>query len=388
MTTSPPDESPGIRWAKIFLVTIFMVLLWLPTLDTFFHLDQSPAFNEKRLPATWPQRKPGLAGLQQYSGGLEAYFNDHFGFRNQLIHWHFDWQQAVFSMGRHDVVVNGRPDVITGQSIWMFYNEDGMHMAENFQGTRQFSPAALASLQRLHEERRDWLARRGIKYLFVVAPDKQTIYPENVPAWLKSRRQPTKLDQFIGYMREHSTVDVPDLRPALREAKRIAPTYYKTDTHWNAFGSFIASKEIVQALPDKSGNEPLSANSFEFKKTSFEQGDLANMLGMDVRENDLALVPKTNLPPMMETIGHYGNLTPNRSTTNATAQGVCVVFSDSFGPALIPFLGYRFNTVNCFWNPGGFDTNIIARLKPDVVISEIVERHFNESDAGPVDHAR
>lgn len=381
MTTPPPDESPGIRWPKIFLVTIFMVLLWLPTLDTFFHLDQSLAFNEKRLPATWPQCKPGLAGLQQYSVGLEAYFNDHFGFRNQLIHWHFDWQQAVFSMGRHDVVVNGRPDVITGQSIWMFYNEDRMHMAENFQGTRQFSSAALASLQRLHEERRDWLAQRGIKYLFVVAPDKQTIYPEYMPAWLKSMRQPTKLDQFIGYMREHSTVDVLDLRPALREAKGIAPTYYKTDTHWNAFGGFIASKEIVRALPDKSGIELLSSNSFEFKKTSFNQGDLANMLGMDVRENDLALVPKTNLPPIMETKAHYGNLIPFRSTTNATARGACVVFSDSFGPALIPFLGYRFNTVTCFWNGGGFDTNIIARLRPEVVISEIVERHFNESDA-------
>ncbi|HWY32346.1 MAG TPA: hypothetical protein VNX46_16405 [Candidatus Acidoferrum sp.] len=381
MTTPPSDESPGTRWPKIVLVTIFMVLLWLPTLDTFFHLDQSPAFNEKRLPATWPQCKPGLAGLQQYSKGLEAYFNDHFGYRNQLIHWHFDWQQAVFSMGKHDVIVSSRQDVITGQNIWMFYNENQMHMAENFQGTRQFSAAALARLQRLHEERRDWLAQRGIKYVFVVAPDKQTIYPEHLPAWLKSKRQPTKLDQFIGYMREHSTVDVPDLRPVLREAKRIAPTYYKTDTHWNAFGGFTASQEIVEALPDESGIELISSNSFEFKKTSFKQGDLASLLGMYVREDDLVLVPKTNLPPMTETLDHQGNLTPIWSTTNATARGACVVFSDSFGPALIPFLGYRFNTITCIVNGGGFDTNIIARLSPEVVISEIVERHFNESGA-------
>jgi hypothetical protein len=30
--------------------------------------------------------------------------------------------------------------------------------------------------------------------------------------------------------------------------------------------------------------------------------------------------------------------------------------------------------------PGGFDTKIIAETKPNVVISEIVERHFNTSD--------
>jgi alginate O-acetyltransferase complex protein AlgJ len=381
MTTPPPVKSPGARWPKIVLVIIFMVLLWSPTLDTVFHLDRSPAFNEKRLPAPWPQYKPGLAGLQQYSNGLEAYFNDHFGFRNQLIHWHSDWQQAVFSMGRHDVIVSSRHDVIAGQNIWMFYSEDQMHMVENFQGTRQFSAAALAGLQRLHEERRDWLARRGIQYMFVVAPDKQTIFSEYLPAWLKSKRQPTKLDQFIGYMREHSTVDVPDLRPVLLEAKRIAPTYYKTDTHWNAFGGFIASKEIVKALPDKSGIGLLSSNSFEFKKTPFEQGDLAGMLGIYVRENDLTLVPKTNLPPMTETRDYQGNFTPIYSTTNATARGTCVVFSDSFGRALVPFLGYRFNTVTCFRSAGGFDTNLIARLRPEVVISEIVERRFNESAA-------
>jgi len=99
-----------------------MALLWLPTLDALFHFDQSPAFNEKRPPAAWPQCKPGLGGLQQFARGLEAYFNDHFGFRKQLIHWHIQWQLALFDEGTSDVMM--------GENGWLYFNERGMHVAD------------------------------------------------------------------------------------------------------------------------------------------------------------------------------------------------------------------------------------------------------------------
>ncbi|MEI9865253.1 MAG: hypothetical protein WDN00_12025 [Limisphaerales bacterium] len=45
------------------------------------------------------------------------------------------------------------------------------------------------------KKRRDWLAKRGIAYLFVVAPDKHSIYPEELPGWAVKVRPQTKLDQ-------------------------------------------------------------------------------------------------------------------------------------------------------------------------------------------------
>jgi len=255
-----------------------------------------------------------------------------------------------------------------------------MHLVENFQGLRPFSTQELAELERLHEARRDWLAERGGQYLFVVAPDKQSIYPDLLPGWLKPTGRPTKLDQFFNYMRENSRVAVPDLRPALRAARQISTTYYKTDSHWNSFGGFVASEELAKILPGKFGSKPLSVDSFEFRKTPVIRGDLATLLGVYIAEDDLVLTPKTNLPPVMETVENSEYTVPTYHTTNLTARGSCVVFRDSFGSALLPFLGYHFKTVDYYWSPGGFDTNIIARVKPDVVISEIVERHFNESD--------
>jgi alginate O-acetyltransferase complex protein AlgJ len=170
------------------------------------------------------------------------------------------------------------------------------------------------------------------------------------------------------------------LRPALRTAKRIAPTYYQTDSHWNTFGGFIASEEIIQALAKRdSGFQPLDRDSFELEKRPLDQGDLALMLGGYMPETDLELRPKTNLPPLTETVLKPDSITPTTFTSNSRGEGTCLVFRDSFGPALKPFLGYHFKKTGYYWAPGGFETNTIEEIKPTVVISEIVERHFNAS---------
>jgi len=370
MTIRLPTNLKVPRRGNVVLATVFMVLLWLPTFDTLFHFDHSPAFNEKRLPAPFPHFEPGSDGIKKYLRGLESYFNDHFGFRNQLIHWHIQLRLALFNSGRNDVLM--------GKDGWLYCASDAEHMAEHYQSLLQFSPRELSDLQNLLERRRDWLARRGIEYLFVVAPDKQSIYPEYLPSWRAPVRHQTKLDQFIGYMQSHSTVTILDLRPALRDAKRIAPTYYKTDSHWNNWGGFVACQEIGKTLekciPDL---KPLPWDSFELKEDQFEMGDLARMLGVVAAEDDITPLPKTNLPVLVETSPNAKLSYPTYFTSNPNATRKCIVFRDSFGDALKPYLGYYFKQVCYVPGRGDMDASLIEEMKPQVVISEIVERDFN-----------
>ena len=39
-----------------------------------------------------------------------------------------------------------------------------------------------------------------------------------------------------------------DLRPALKAARQDQDVYYKTNTHWNGYGAFIAYTTIINAL--------------------------------------------------------------------------------------------------------------------------------------------
>jgi hypothetical protein len=370
MTNVPPTILKKSRWGNVVLAAVFITLLWLPTFDTLFHFDHSPAFNEKRLPAQFPQFEPGLDGLKNYLRGLGSYYNDHFGFRNQLIHLHIQARLALFNTGGNYVLI--------GKDGWLFCSSDAEHMTEHYQGLLQFSAQELLDLKNMLERQRDWLAQRGVEYIFVVAPNKQSIYPENLPSWLTPARHHTKLDQFIDYMHSHSTVAILDLRPALRAAKQIAPDYYKTDTHWNNWGGFVACQEIGKTLeksiPDL---KPLPLDSFELKKEQFEVGDLARMLGVVVTEDDITPMPKTNLPSLKETAPTPKFSYPAYFTTNPNATGMCLVFRDSFGDALKPYLGYYFKQVCYVPARGNIDTNLIEKTKPQVVISEIVERDFN-----------
>ena len=368
------------RWANVSLIMLFLVMLWLPTLDTVFHLDYSTLPRENRTLARFPELKPGLEGLKKFIAGLDAYFNDHFGWRNRLIHL-----QRRLELGLFPEKSGPSSGVIVGRNGWFFWKENGT--IENYEGSRRFSPQYLADWQALLEHRRDQLAQLGIKYIFVVAPDKQSIYSEELPVWLKKVRPDTKLDQFFAYMRTHSTVDVVDLRPALRTARQIAPTYYQTDIHWNYFGGFVASQEIIKHLSKQlPGLEPLSSASFKLENKPIPCSHLAAWAEADVNENcAVFLSPKPYLPPLElsaeppEYITSFVDL-----TRNSRASGSALVHCDSFGDGLAPFLGYHFGKVS-YYHCLPLSEKLIRQEKPDIVITEILEKTFDESNPNGFD---
>jgi alginate O-acetyltransferase complex protein AlgJ len=257
-------------------------LLWAPTLDSFFNLDHFRQPGENRLPAPFPKwHEASLVEAQKYIGGLDDYFSDHFGFRKQLIRWFQNWKIGLF----HDRSVY---KVLIGPNHWLFIGEQ--QMVEHYLGIMKFTPQQLQAWQRVLEKRRDWLAARGVKYLFVLAPDKQDIYPEELPAWLRNAApasRETKLDQFLKYMQEHSTVEILDLRPPLLAAKKIAPTYLQNDTHWNWFGGFVACQEVIKTLTKQFPDlPPLRLEDFTWTNMPATSGDLARMLGSDAPEKN------------------------------------------------------------------------------------------------------
>src|SRR5580693_8954928 len=124
MNPAPDNLRPRRPWVDYILIAVFMSLLWTPTLDSFFKLDHSRPPGENRLPAPfpeWPHACPGDA--QKFLGGLESYFNDHFGFRKKLIRWFQNWKIGLF----HDRTVY---NVITGRNGWLFTSD--LQMVEHY----------------------------------------------------------------------------------------------------------------------------------------------------------------------------------------------------------------------------------------------------------------
>lgn len=383
MTTAPVNPGPRRAGFDYFLIAVFLLLLAAPALDKIFHLDHSRAAGENRLPAPPPDTAELRAGhVQKYLAGGEAYFSDHFGFRNQMIRWFQNWKLGLF----HDRSVY---KVIVGPNHWLFIGEE--RMVEHFLGIAKFTPAELSAWQKLLERRRDWLAAHGIKYLFVVPPDKQDIYPEELPAWLRSAvpaGRETKLDQFVKFMREHSTVEIVDLRATLLDGKKIRPTYLQNDTHWNLFGGFLAGQQVVGALQKQLPNlPPLRAEDFAWTNMPTVGGDLAKMLGTDAPEkNNFKFIAQSgvSLPVVHETTNLVSNWDPHKSCAvsdnTAPLTESAMVFHDSFGMFWRPVLGCCFKRVWFMSDNREFNTRAVLENHPSVVINEILERYFNNAD--------
>lgn len=341
-------------------IIIFIAALVLPVLGLALHIDISSPHSENRLPAPFPAFPRSPSAIGAFPEKFRAYFEDHFGFRNILIRW-----QALAKV--RWLGVSSTSQVILGKDGWLFYAIE--RSVESYRGTDPLTPEQLARWRQILEARRDWLARRNIRYLFTIGPDKHTIYPEYMPDAINKVRRESRLDQLIAYLREHSDIQVLDLRPALREAKRRYRTYYQTDTHWNDYGGFIAYQTIVQELAKSfPGMQPLSESDFEISTREVQGMGEAAMLGLDdvIREQDLLLRP---LKPLQKPTPDCGLTTDGKEP----ALPRLVMFRDSFANAVIPYLDHHFSRA-VYVCDRRLDPQIIEAEHPNVVIHEMVER--------------
>jgi hypothetical protein len=368
----------GRAFWDILTILFFLVMLWLPTIDHFVKLDHAPVPNENRLPAPWPVFA-GVAQCREFVTGVENYFNDHFGFRKRLIQWNHHWKYQLFRNASSE-------DLLVGREGWLFHAGD--RMMEHWTRQSAWTQQDLRDWRHLLELRRDWLRARGIKYVFVVSPDKHTVYPEYLPPWMEKSAKPSKLQQLAEYMKVHSDVEFIDLTQTLIDAKKIRVDYLKTDTHWNAFGGFVAYRTLAQRLARQiPGLEPLPLDAYEWKPLAQAPGDLANMAGKDSSHETEAVTPISAkpIPPLPRLydpvrLPHHGTSESRPFYThNDKASGKALLFHDSFARSWCPFLGQHFKEVIYVWHYT-WDLPLIEREKPDVVIDEILERFLNNQD--------
>jgi hypothetical protein len=381
-TEAEPRSRP--RLADLAVISVFLVMIVLPLLGMILGLDGSFVLQENRTLAARPKLELTLESLGAYPRKLEAYFNDQFGFRKRLIHW-----LAIAKV--RGLGVSSSSHVIVGSHGWLYYSGD--RALKYYRGIKLFRPGELERYRKILEARRDWLAERGIPYLFVILPNKDTIYPEFMPPAYTKVQPLTRCDQLLEYMKAHSTVPILDVRDDLRRAKQRELLYDLTDTHWNARGAFVAYGRIVETLAAWFPRmQPLPRLEFREIETMLVGGDLARMLGMpeQMPESRLGLQPiqprqarKTDevfpLPPGSPAYRAIIAMeSPNAKLPRA------VIFHDSFFQHLAPFLSEHFQRV-FYFSDYDFDRKIVVREHPDVVIQELVERSL----MGPIptDHA-
>jgi alginate O-acetyltransferase complex protein AlgJ len=224
--------------ADLLLSAMFVIAIFAPLLACWFGFESGMGLSENRAMA--PRPKWTSSRVEDLVGQIDAYYRDWFGFRARLIH--------LESLVRYKWLRVSTADVVIGKDGWLFYAREGV--IDNYVGAAPFTVEELSSWKNYLERRRSVVQAAGAKYLFVVAPDKPAIYPEELPDWIREKLSAaTRLDQLLEYLRANkSPVEVLDLRPALRAAKSEGLVYFPQDTHWNGRGYYYAYRAILDSL--------------------------------------------------------------------------------------------------------------------------------------------
>jgi hypothetical protein len=380
MHNDPGPRNPLFSWV---LVLCFAATILLPSSVAFFpSLDANP-LNENRRLAQWPNPPRNRASLSAWPSQFETYYNDHFGFRGQLVRANNYLQ--IFLLGtfpaRH---------VTVGNDGWLYFPFDGF--TDDYSSATQFDEKILAYWKLELSRRREVCDRLGIRYLLVIAPNKQSIYPEFLPDKLRQSRDSTAFDRFVTLL--ETKAEIVDLRDSLIQAKPFGHIYQKTDSHWNDRGAFIAARECVERLRSTFPTIKLldRADYGEIVKRDQEGGDLARLLGFQdrLRENHISFYLRTPSQTRTESAafspvdGWPPGKKPFAIENPNSTSGLRVVFTgDSFGPYLVPFLAEAFDRLALYWPTFPYTNDhpdLIARIleteRPNVYIEEIVERAF------------
>ncbi len=389
-------------FARVTLLIGFVALLGAPLVSWLLRVPPPADLQEMQALAPWPDWKS--TPLSAWPGKFEAWLNHHYALRGQFI--------RAQSIVKHRWLSAPSNNVVPGRDGWLFYSGD--RTFEDFVGRDPLSADELARWHALLEGRRAWLHERGIAYLFVIVPNKSTIYPEQLPSVLRAQHHAGKLDQVLDYLRaQGSTVPVLDLRPTLQELKARERAYWIEDSHWNGAGLVAASEAIMRRVAQLGVNAgPADATGMRAwlnLQTAPRVADCVDLIAMRghwlqppelqlrlIRPPDLRDVtsPLVELAPWKEYPGWRKPVTTERDSSRGRAVLLCDSFFRAGGVPLdalaqVPFM-LEFRRFTSLWDWASFDQvrAIAEQEKPDIVIEEWTERFLKVIPADDPEFAR
>src|SRR5215472_11171889 len=192
------QTSPVRQKLEVALIAMFIAVIGLPLAGKLLPVEGAFALTENRRPAPLPTVQIGGPGwgysIVSFPRRFERYWNDSFAFRWYLIRAH--------SLVKLALGVSPSPKALVGRDGYLFYA--GEQSVDYFRGVKPFTERDIVRWRADLEDRRAWLAARGIRYLVVVAPNKETIYPEFMPPALRPVPPDTRLDQLLSDLKSHS----------------------------------------------------------------------------------------------------------------------------------------------------------------------------------------
>lgn len=355
---SEPADRTFTKWTKkiacgVYLFIVLGICL-LPLLAMGVRGQQDGVENRTLASMPEPFDKEGFHW--EYFSEMGAYFDDHFAFRSELVALDAWVRTTVFG-------VSPVSNVIAGKNGWLYYTAtlDDFQHKNSVSDRKLFNIAHNISLMQRYTE------SLGMEFLFTVAPNKNSLYGENMPRRLCYQvAAESDMDRLIFWL-EREQVNYVDLFRLFREQEEVL--YYQRDSHWNQKGAVM----VYNALLDACGKEHETYENSQTQIVDAYYGDLNRMLFPTGGR------PEQDLYYMGGNEWAYseGESVEDSLIITESEEGsqTLLMYRDSFGNSLLPLLAGEYSQ-GIFSKIVPYTMTDLAVYWPDVVIVEKVERHL------------
>ncbi|PIE57776.1 MAG: hypothetical protein CSA33_06945 [Desulfobulbus propionicus] len=357
----------------IFISTFFLLVIFLPFIVGIWEEDKNISVVEKRFLAPFPSFNFNVNGIGKFITTFDKYYSDHFGFREFFVE---KYKSLKYGLGDSPSI-----DVTLGKDGWLFlgsvkkgYNRysDPIGDARNI---NLFSEDGLNQLSKEIQNFHFYLKCMGVKYIFVIAPNKHTVYFNKLPEYIKKVNEYSAADQLVQYLESNTDIHIVDLRKKMIEKKDDSQLYFKTDSHWNHFGANLAQYEIMMKVQELFPGL-MQPELFQLQEdVGGVWGDLAGFVGACGLDD---INPQPIFKNSCEPVKQPANALPNEphSYSCEGAELTALIYRDSFFTALQPYFARKFRRSTYIWEKMTYSSLVkyIQANNIDIVIEEWVER--------------
>lgn len=353
----------------------FLCLISIPLFDEIVSFLPLNVNSENRDLGTAQSSKNPILSFKNYLD----HFDENFHGRSLMVHQYIDYKNQILG----DSPLPNK--LLKGKNgMWFLVDYNSM---DDYRNVQHFSRQELDSLTQILLQNKAFLEEKNIPYLIVIVPEKQRIYPENLPDNISQIQTSSRLEAFKNYLRQRDvSLPIIDLNKVLLEAKKEEKEllYFKEESHWNYMGAKIGFDTVSRYLNEKWNYRVLPVDYRNILHAE-DDIDLAKMLGKSIQYTESTLKPVPshpieikNYPIPFSVVSYKLSKKPNYviNKYNPKGKGSVFLFRDSYSALWEEYFFHSFQKTTLVWQYP-FDKRMIEQSKPDVVIHEIAERHLD-----------
>lgn len=352
-----------MKKGKLIYCILFFAICLCPSLGMLVTKQETSSENRQLSEFPSPKTEEGKINVEWLSQAGD-YFQEHFAFRNELVTGNALLHGRLLETSTAD-------GVIQGKNGWLYYKDS----LDDYLGQDLLSDRSLFNIAHMLSMTQQALEEKGVNFLFTIAPNKNSLYGDNMPYYDKLKvSDQTNRENLEDWLKTEK-VAYADLYQALMEEDEVL--YHARDSHWNNKGAALAADVLMDAL----GKDHDSYEGESYTVRRDYTGDLDTMLyPLASTADDEIYYDKETTYATVEEI--QSNFDPRITTVNPVKEGSLVMYRDSFGNALLPYMADAY--ANAYFSRGiPYQLMDVETHSADTVIIERAERFLPEMSQFP-----